>query len=57
MITMKKYTINGLELYAMRLNKIWNRIKNDDPYAEMILIEIERRIERAKSKINTEIKK
>ena len=53
----KKYTINGLELYAIRLNKIWNRIKNDDPYAEMVLIEVERRIERAKSKINAEIKK
>jgi len=53
----KKYTINGLESYALRLNNIWHRIKNDDPYAEMVLIEIERRIERAKHKISTAIEK
>jgi integrating conjugative element protein (TIGR03761 family) len=48
----KKYTINGLELYSKRLNTIWYRVKNDDPYAEMVLIEIERRLERAKNKIH-----
>ncbi len=48
----KKYTINGLELYSRRLNTIWHRIRNDDPYAEMILIEIERRLERAHRKIS-----
>lgn len=52
----KKYTINSLELYSKRLNTIWHRVKNDDPYAEMLLIEIERRLERAKNKVNNATK-
>lgn len=49
----KAFSINGLELYSRRLNSIWYRIKNDDPYAEMVLMEVERRIERAKKKIKS----
>ncbi|MGH1486970.1 MAG: AcaB family transcriptional regulator [Cellvibrionaceae bacterium] len=48
----KEYKVSGLEQFSQRLGHIWSGIKKDDPYAEMVLIEIERRIKKANSKID-----
>lgn len=43
----KRYELPGLNSIGRRFNLIWDCAKNDDPYAEMTLIEIERLIKRA----------
>jgi integrating conjugative element protein (TIGR03761 family) len=43
----KSYMIIGLDKFGRFLHTIWYQIRNDDPYAEMALIEIERRINNA----------
>lgn len=43
----KQYKLPSLLQLGNRLNHIWGEVKNDDPYAEMTLIEIERLIDRA----------
>lgn len=43
----KSYMICGLERFSFSLLRIWRRIRTDDPYAEMVLIEVERRIDNA----------
>jgi integrating conjugative element protein (TIGR03761 family) len=39
----KAYMIIGLDKFGGLLQNIWSQIRRDDPYAEMVLIEIERR--------------
>jgi len=43
----KTYMIVGLEKFGASMNRIWRQIRQDDPYAEIALIEIERRIDNA----------
>ncbi len=45
--TKKSYPIYGLIAYGLSLTVIWQRIRADDPYAELTLIEVERRIRKA----------
>ena len=52
----EKYAINGLDLFSVKVNNLWQRIKKDDPYAEMTLIEIERRLSNVKEKIAQQLK-
>ncbi len=43
----KRYIIPDIVSFGYLLNTIWNGAKYDDPYAESLLIEIERLIDRA----------
>jgi integrating conjugative element protein (TIGR03761 family) len=42
-----KNTIAGLYQFCIKLQQIWQDVRNDNPYAELALIRIETRIEKA----------